>query len=131
MPDVDRSRGDSRHTPTPSPDARPPTPAIGRQTRIAVLIGAGLAFMAGQGFARFGLTLILPDMRVALGMSYGDLGVIAGVAFGAYLLSAGPAGALAARRGPRPVVSISLALCGLGMGLTGLAPSFPAAVAAQ
>lgn len=114
-----------------TPNSRLKTQDFKLQARVAVLVGAGLAFMAGQGFARFGLTLILPEMQAALGMSYGDLGLIAGVAFGAYLLSAAPAGALAARRGPRPVVATSLALCGLGLALTGLAPSFPAAVAAQ
>src|SRR5688500_8987814 len=99
--------------------------------RVLVLLGAGLAFMAGQGFARFGLTLILPDMRTGLGMAYGDLGLIAGVAFGAYLVSAAPAGAAAARFGPRRVVSISLVISALGLALTGLAPGFGAAVAAQ
>ena len=96
-----------------------------------MLLGAGLAFMAGQGFARFGLTLIAPEMRLGLGMSYGDLGLLAGAAFGAYMVTAAPAGALAARHGPRPVVTISLVLCGLGMALTGLAPSFGTAVVAQ
>jgi predicted MFS family arabinose efflux permease len=99
--------------------------------RTLVLVGAGLAFMAGQGFARFGLTLILPQMRAGLGMSAADIGVLAGLAFGAYLLAAAPAGAEAARRGPRLVVSGSLALCGVGMVLTGLAPSYGLALAAQ
>jgi predicted MFS family arabinose efflux permease len=87
--------------------------------------------MAGQGFGRFGLTLILPDMRAGLGMSYADLGLIAGAAFGAYLLCAAPAGAAAARFGPRRVVSSCLALSAVALAVTGLAPSFPLALAAQ
>src|SRR5437763_9421606 len=99
--------------------------------RALVLLGAGLAFMAGQAFGRFALTLILPDMRAGLGMSYADLGLIAGAAFGAYLLCAAPAGAASARFGPRRVVSSCLALSAVALAVTGLAPSFPLALAAQ
>jgi predicted MFS family arabinose efflux permease len=101
------------------------------QDRVLVLLGAGLAFMAGQGFARFGLTLILPDMRAGLALSYSDLGLLAGAAFGAYFVFAAPAGAAAARFGARRVVPVSLALSASGLLLTGLAPNLEFALAAQ
>jgi MFS family permease len=99
--------------------------------RNLVLFAASLAFLAGQAFGRFGLTLILPDMRAALGLSVGQAGLIAGGAFTAYLAAAGPAGAIAARRGPRLIVSASLALAALALALTALGSSFETVLAAQ
>jgi predicted MFS family arabinose efflux permease len=70
-------------------------------------------------------------MRAALGLTYAQAGLIAGGAFTAYLAAAGPAGAIAAHRGPRLIVSASLALAALALALTALANSFETVLAAQ
>jgi MFS family permease len=86
--------------------------------------------MAAQGFGRFGITLILPPMRDGLGLSNGEMGLLAGVGFVAYLLSSAPSGALAARFGTRPVVALGLCLIGIGLTATGLAVDFVGAALA-
>jgi MFS family permease len=98
--------------------------------RWAILIAAALAFMAAQGFGRFGITLILPPMRDGLGLSNGEMGLLAGVGFVAYLLSSAPSGALAARFGTRPVVALGLSLIGVGLAATGLVADFVGAAVA-
>ena len=57
------------------------------------LLAASLAFLAAQGFGRFGFGLVLPAMRDGLGLSTGQMGLLAGIGLTAYLLSSVPAGA--------------------------------------
>ena len=41
------------------------------------LVAAGVAYLAAQGFGRFGFGLVLPAMRDALGLSTGKRGAYA------------------------------------------------------
>src|SRR6478609_4630232 len=95
------------------------------------LAAAGVAYLAAQGFGRFGFGLVLPAMRDALGLSTGEMGVLAGIGLAAYLFSSAPAGALAARVGPRWVVVAGLLGTAAGLAASGLATGFLLAGLAQ
>ncbi|MFN8525380.1 MAG: YbfB/YjiJ family MFS transporter [Chloroflexota bacterium] len=99
--------------------------------RWRVLGTAALGFMAAQGFGRFGFALILPSMRDGLALTNGDMGLIAGAGLGAYLLTAAPAGAVAARFGRRWLVSAGLVLTAAGLAVTGAADGLGAALLGQ
>jgi predicted MFS family arabinose efflux permease len=90
-----------------------------------------VAFLAAQGLGRFGFGLVLPAMRDALGLSTGEMGLLAGIGLAAYLFSSAPAGALAARIGTRWVVVGGLLGTAAGLAATGLANGFLVAVLAQ
>src|SRR6478609_7786128 len=92
------------------------------------LAAAGVAYLAAQGFGRFGFGLVLPAMRDALGLSTGEMGLLAGIGLAAYLFSSAPAGALAARLGTRWTVVGGLLGTAAGLALTGLASRFLVAV---
>lgn len=95
------------------------------------LVAAGVAFLAAQGFGRFGFGLVLPAMRDGLGLSTGEMGLLAGIGLTAYFFSSVPAGALAARVGTRWVVVAGLLGTAAGLALTGLAEGFGLAVLGQ
>lgn len=95
------------------------------------LVAAGVAFLAVQGFGRFGFGLVLPAMRDALGLSTGEMGLLAGIGLAAYLFSSAPAGALTARLGTRRVVVAGLLGTAAGLAATGLANGFLVAALAQ
>jgi len=80
------------------------------------------------GFARFGYTMILPDMLKGLGMSDLQAGYLATGNLVGYAALAIIGGFLAARYGPRVVISFSMLLIGVAMFLTGLAPNFQMAL---
>ncbi len=80
------------------------------------------------GFARFGYTMILPHMKEGLGLSKTQAGNLATGNFIGYLILAIVGGFLAARYGPRVVISLSMLLIGVTMFLTGLAPNFQVAL---
>jgi sugar phosphate permease len=80
------------------------------------------------GFARFGYTMILPHMKDGLGLTKTQAGNLATGNFVGYLVLAIVGGFLAARYGPRVVISLSMLLIGVAMFLTGLAPSFQMAL---
>jgi predicted MFS family arabinose efflux permease len=68
------------------------------------------------GFGRYGYGLFLPEIRAAYGLDLAEAGMLAGAAYGAYVLAVLAAGLVAARLGPRiPVV------LGIGAGVTGVA----------
>jgi MFS family permease len=80
------------------------------------IVGIGfLNIAASIGLARFAYTLIMPDMRQGLGLSYGHMGMIAGAGFAVYALSCPVAGLATVRLGMRWVIAGSLALAGLGL----------------
>jgi sugar phosphate permease len=83
-----------------------------------------LTVLGALGFARFGYTMILPDMQAALDLSNTQTGVLATGNFLGYLALALVGGVIASRYGPRRVIAISMALIGVTMVLTGLAGSF-------
>ncbi len=83
-----------------------------------------LTVLGALGFARFGYTMILPDMQAALDLSNTQTGVLATGNFLGYLALALVGGFIASRYGPRRVIAISMVLIGVTMVLTGLAGSF-------
>jgi MFS family permease len=94
-----------------------------------ILAVSTLAITGALGFGRFAYALILPSMQQGLGLSYGQMGLIASGNFVGYLTSALLCGLLATRYGPRLVGSVGLLLAGGAMVLTGLAGAFETAVA--
>ncbi len=84
--------------------------------------------LGALGFARFGYTLILPDMQAALNLSNTQTGGLATANFVGYLTLAVVGGFLASHFGPRRVVSVSMLLVGVTMVLTGLVNSFQGAL---
>lgn len=95
------------------------------------LAAAAVAFLAAQGFGRFGFGLVLPAMRDGLGLSTGEMGVLAGIGLTAYCFSSAPAGALAVRFGTRWVVVAGLLGTAAGLAVTGLADGFATAALGQ
>ena len=95
----------------------------------AVLAMATLVVFGSLGLARFGYTMVLPDMQEGLDIDNSQTGALATANLVGYLALALIGGALAARYGPRVVVAVGLALAAAGMMLTGVAASFPDAVA--
>ncbi len=88
-----------------------------------------LVTMAAIGLARFGYTMILPSMKEGLGISGVQAGDLATGNLVGYLVLALFGGLLASRFGPRIVIAVSLLLTAFSMLLTGLARSFPTALA--
>lgn len=79
------------------------------------------------GLARFGYTSILPSMQEALGLTNTQTGLLQSWNLLGYMLTVAGAGALAARRGPRAVITAALLVVALGMILTGVVADFSAA----
>jgi MFS family permease len=94
---------------------------------IFVLVLIILAVFGSLGLGRFGYSIILPAMQDALKLTNTQTGELQSWNLFGYLLTVVFAGALAARYGPRVVISISLAVVALAMIATGLVPSLDAA----
>jgi MFS family permease len=88
-----------------------------------------LVVFGALGLARFGYTAVLPAMQVDLGMENTQAGMLATANLAGYVALCMVGGALAARYGPRKVITAGLALAGVGMLLTGLANGFLQAAA--
>ena len=95
---------------------------------IVVFMGM-LTTIGAHGFGRMAYTLILPEMREGLGITFTQSGLLASGNLAGYLIFALVGGFLAARYGSRAVISLSLLLMGLTMFLTGAAGSFEFAFA--
>jgi sugar phosphate permease len=89
-----------------------------------VLAVGTLVVFGSLGLGRFAFTPILPDMQDGLGLSTDQAGALATGNNIGYLLLAVVGGVLAARFGPRVVISLSMLLVGVTMLLTGVAQSF-------
>jgi len=90
-----------------------------------IVITMGLLTTIGaHGFGRFAYSMINPSMIDGLGLSYTEVGNLAAGNFVGYLILAIVGGFLAAQLGPRIVISLSLALMGITMILTGLAKTY-------
>jgi len=83
-----------------------------------------LAAVGAHGFGRMSYTLILPEMREGLGLTYTQAGLLATGNLVGYLVFAVIGGFLASKYGSRRVISLSLVLMGICMLLTGIANSF-------
>lgn len=85
-----------------------------------VVLLFGMLNLAGSlGLGRFAYTMILPAMRDGLGFHNTQMGLIGTIGFIGYLAMTIPGGMLAARFGPRLVITLALLVCGLGMLLMG------------
>lgn len=93
-----------------------------------VILAVGTLVVFGAlGLARFGYTVVLPEMQRDLGLDNTRAGALATANLLGYLALSVTGGALAARFGPRIVISIGLSVAGLAMCLTASAHSFYAA----
>ena len=99
-----------------------------RSTRVhygwIVVLAGMLAAVGAHGFGRMSYTLILPEMREGLGLTYTQAGLLATGNLVGYLVFAVIGGFLASKYGSRRVISLSLVLMGICMLLTGIANSF-------
>jgi MFS family permease len=93
---------------------------------IVLAVGTMVVFGA-LGLARFGYTMVLAPMQLGLGLSNAHAGGLATANLIGYLALSVLGGALAARYGPRVVISVGLTVAAVGMMLTGFATSFAAA----
>jgi len=88
-----------------------------------------LTTLGAHGFGRFAYSMINPSMISGLGLSYTQVGTLAtGNSIG-YLVLAIVGGFLATQFGTRFVISLSLALMGITMILTGMARTYNFALA--
>lgn len=86
-----------------------------------VVLGMGLLAVFGSlGLGRFGYAMVLPDMKEGLDIGDTEAGAIATASLLGYLALSVIGGILATRFGPRVVITVGLALAGLGMILTGM-----------
>ncbi len=90
---------------------------------IVIFMGL-MTTVAAHGFGRMAYTLLLPAMKDGLSFDYTQLGLLGTGNFIGYLSMAIIGGFLAARFGPRAVITAALGLMGVTMILTGLAQSF-------
>ncbi|MBU7008661.1 MFS transporter [Phosphitispora fastidiosa] len=89
-----------------------------------VLIMGTFAIFGALGLARFGYSVILPNMQAGLGMDNAQIGLLATMGLVGYLVLAIIGGALASRYGVRIVASTGLALAGAGMLFMGLSNTY-------
>ena len=89
-----------------------------------ILCVAVLVVFGSLGLARFGYTSLLPPMQKDMGLNNAQSGMLATVSLVGYLALAVIGGALAARFGPRVVITAGLILAALGMMVIGLANNF-------
>lgn len=89
-----------------------------------ILVIGTLVVFAALGLARFSYTAVLPSMQAGLGMDNTQAGVLATSNLIGYLSLSVIGGALAARFGPRAVITAGLAVAGVSMLLTGLSNGF-------
>jgi MFS family permease len=83
------------------------------------------------GFARFGYTMIFPQMQKGLELSDSQAGDLATGNMVGYLILGVTAGLLASVFSPKIVIVVSVFIVGLSMFLTGLADNFMAAFAGR
>jgi sugar phosphate permease len=114
------------------PVSAPPFPPEAGPFRLhygwLVLAVGTLVVFGALGLARFGYTILLPPMQVALGLDNTQAGALATANLAGYLALTVIGGVLASRFGPRLVIALGLAVAALGMLLTGLAESYGAAL---
>jgi sugar phosphate permease len=95
-----------------------------------VILAAGVLVVFGSlGLARFGYSVILPSMQASLALTNTQAGALATANLIGYLVLSVPSGALAARFGPRMVITAGLALAAVSLLLTGRVNAFLPALA--
>ncbi len=88
-----------------------------------------LALIGAHGFGRMSYTLILPSMKQGLNFTYTQLGLLETGNFIGYLFMALVGGMLAAKFGPRKVISSALFLMSITLTCMGFANRFSFALA--
>jgi MFS family permease len=97
-----------------------------------IIVGLSVAVAVGAlGFGRFGYTVILPSMKLGLGLDAVKAADLATGNMIGYLSFSAISGMLAARFGARGVISFFMLVSGASMLLSGLASSYPLALAAR
>lgn len=94
---------------------------------MVVLAMIVLSVFGALGLARFGYTSILPAMQDALKLTNTQTGELQSWNLFGYMVAVVFAGMIAARYGPRVVISIALLIVSAAMISTGLFPTFEAA----
>ena len=97
---------------------------------IVVAVGVAVV-LAALGLGRFGYTAVLPGMKAGLGLDAVKAADLATGNMIGYLSFAVISGMLAARFGARVVIFFFLLVTGASMLLSGLAGSYPVALAAR
>lgn len=107
--------------------------AVDVQARRAwpVAVTAAGVFVGAMSFGRSAFGLISPAMRPALGLTFTQVGLLAAMVLGGYLVGTFGVGRLVRRFGTAPVVGVALALVAVGLALTGAANGYPMALLAQ
>ncbi len=90
---------------------------------VITAVGA-IVLLFGHGFGRMSYSVILPFMKDDLSLTYTQVGLIATGNFIGYLLFTTFGGFLAARFGPRRIISVSLLLMAVSLFFTGFSDSF-------
>lgn len=88
-----------------------------------VLVIVVLVTFSSLGLARFGYSVVLPSMQRDLGLTNTQTGALATANLIGYLAVAVISGALAAHFGARRVITVGLAMAGVGMLLSGMLSS--------
>lgn len=97
-----------------------------------VILAIGfLGIFGAAGLSRFGYSAVLPEMQSALDLSGAASGSLASWNLTGYTVMALVGGFLAARFGPRKVVTIGMVVTAAGMLLTGLSGGLATASAAR
>ncbi|NQT71419.1 MAG: MFS transporter [Chloroflexi bacterium] len=97
-----------------------------------VVLGMGVLVVFGSlGLARFGYSMILPEMKEGLGIGSTGAGVLAASGLLGYLALSIIGGVIASRIGARIVIAVGLLATGVGMILTGFANGLLMAVSCQ
>jgi MFS family permease len=97
-----------------------------------VIVGLGVAIAVGAlGLGRFGYTVVLPSMKLGLGIGAVKAADLATGNMIGYLSFAVISGVLAARFGARAVITFFMLVVSSSMLLSGLANSYPVALIAR
>jgi MFS family permease len=97
-----------------------------------VIVGLSVAIVVGAlGFGRFGYTVVLPSMKLGLGIGAVKSADLATGNMIGYLSFSVISGVLAARFGTRAVISFFMLVVSSSMLLSGLANSYPVALIAR
>ncbi len=92
-----------------------------------VIVATAVLIVFGSlGLGRFGLTMILPSVKVGLDLTDVQAGDLAVANMIGYLVLSLLSGVLVERLGSRAVIAASMALVGAGMLVAGLAAGYPA-----
>ncbi len=94
---------------------------------VIIIIGVFVS-LACIGFARFGFTMILPEMKAGLSLTSTQAGILVAVSMTGYLFMSCVCGFLISSVGSKRLISLSLVLIGVSLFCLGISRSFSTAV---